>query len=183
MQFSIHPSSLCHWQNNIFLILILIILIIALEGTPAGIEPVQTQQREWSEQGKRGIGIVQERAASSAEVMITVDSRYLGLGYLENPTISNSNQFPLPLFFSHLLSAISNSSLSRNVFRFPWEFKIAGVFCILQITFHHHPVNFVDKYCKSLNKRPGCLFQIKAGGAYLRGGDYLIFYKIVMARW
>ena len=31
----------------------------------------------------------------------TADSRYLELGYLENSTISNSNQFPLPLFFSH----------------------------------------------------------------------------------
>ena len=63
-------------------------------------------------------------------IIITVDSRYLELGYLENPAISNSNQFPLPLFFSHLLSAISNSSLSRAVFLSPWEFEIAGVYCI-----------------------------------------------------
>ena len=60
----------------------------------------------------------------------TVDSRYLKLGYLENPAISNSNPFPLPLFFSHLLSAISNYSLSRTVFRSPWVFEIAGVYCI-----------------------------------------------------
>ena len=38
-----------------------------------------------------------------------LESCYLKLGYLEHPAISNSNPFPLPLFFSHLLSAISNS--------------------------------------------------------------------------
>ena len=62
--------------------------------------------------------------------------------------ISNSN--PFPLFFSHLLSAISNSPLSRTqthspcacfsfiyyrlsrtVFRFTWEFDIAGFNCTM----------------------------------------------------
>ena len=47
-----------------------------------------------------------------------VEPRYLKLGYLEHPAISNSNPFPLPLFFSNLLSAISNSPLSQTVFRF-----------------------------------------------------------------
>ena len=44
----------------------------------------------------------------------TVEPCYLELGYLKHPVISNSNPFPLPLFFSHLLSAISNSPLSRT---------------------------------------------------------------------
>ena len=33
------------------------LVIIALERTPAGIKPVQTRQREWSEQGKRRIWV------------------------------------------------------------------------------------------------------------------------------
>ena len=43
-------------------------------------------------------------------IYYTVESRYLELGYLEHPAISNSNPFPLhtALSFSHLLSAISN---------------------------------------------------------------------------
>ena len=57
--------------------------------------------------------------------------------FLEHPAISNSNPFPLLLFLSHLLSAISNSPLSQIVFCFPREFEIAGFNCASLLHWSH----------------------------------------------
>ena len=49
---------------------------------------------------------------------------------LELSAISNSNPFPFPLFFSHLLSDNSNPRYLELYFWFPWEFELAGVYFI-----------------------------------------------------
>ena len=69
--------------------------------------------------------------STSAFAQSSVKPHYLELGYLEHSTISNSYHFPLPLFFSHLLTVILNSPLSQTDFHFPWEFEIAGFDCTI----------------------------------------------------
>ena len=65
------------------------------------------------------------RGKSSAERVNTVEPRYVELGYLELPAISNRIGFPLdlPLFFQsftmgYLKLDTSNTSLSRTVSRY-----------------------------------------------------------------
>ena len=83
----------------------------------------------------------------------TVEPRYLELGYLELPAISNLNPFPLdfPLLFqsfilSYLeLGYLANSRLSRTYTHFPW----------ICPCFFSHSYSVISN--SPLSRTPGCL--------------------------